>query len=80
MPNKSYVVPLKPVTIRLHCTAIAEVFPNFTIIFHEEKEGAAPFGNGVSLDSWLGKMDDQMQRDLATELIHVFKEATAEGK
>jgi hypothetical protein len=59
-----------------------EVLPNFTIIFRQDKEGMPPIGSdgkpvGSSLDTWLVKMGDQMQKALEKELLHVFQEASA---
>jgi len=54
-----------------------EVLPNFTILFRQGKEGASPMGSETSLDNWLVKMGDQMQKALEKELLHVFKEATS---
>ena len=34
-------------------------------------------GSETSLDNWLVKMGDQMQKALEKELLHVFKEATS---
>ncbi len=60
----------------VHTVMNEEVLPNFTIIFRQEKEGSSPVGAETSLDNWLVKMGDQMQKALEKELLHVFKEAS----